>query len=490
MHPKVLKESAHIISEFLSVLFIKSLKSGRLPRDWKSAIVIPLHKKGSTKKTEDFRPVSLTSIICKILESIIRDSIVEHMDKNKLFIEHQHGFRSKRSCVTQLLEVIDDWYEILDDKGCIDVIYLDFQKAFDTVPHRRLLNKMYAYGIRGQLLKWTESFLIGRTQKVRVSNAVSSERNVLSGIPQGSVLGPILFLVFINDLPDVVECSVKLFADDTKIYSAIENHDDCAKIQKDIDNLAAWSDKWLLRFNALKCKCLHEVHVGKNNIKHDYHMKVGDKDILIAEVNEEKDIGVTFDNRMKFDVHIRNIVNKANQRIGIIRRTFDHLDKNMFLMLYKTLVRPILEYATVIWSPWLKKDIVAIEQCQRRATRLVKDLKDKSYGERLKELGIPTLVYRRERTDVLQIFKIMEKFDEVHMKSIKPSHNISTRGHDKKLEKRHHNLKSTKNVFPTRVLSQWNDLPNDCVESKTVNRFKNSLNIAWKQKPNKFEYKF
>lgn len=401
--------------------------------------------------------------------------------------QQQHGFRSKRSCVTQLLEVIDDWYDILDNKGCIDAIYLDFQKAFDTVPHKRLLNKMHSYGIRGNVLSWIESFLSDRTQKVRIFNTISSEANVISGIPQGSVLGPILFLVFINDLPEVVKSSVKLFADDTKIYSAIESSEDCAKIQSDIDSLSAWSDKWLLKFNAAKCK---SMHIGRQNQKHEYHMKVNGQNVKISQVKEEKDIGVTFDENMKFDIHVSNIVNKANQRVGLIRRSFEYMDKEMFLTLYKSLIRPNLEYATVIWSPWLKKDIVAIEQVQRRATRLVSTIQHLSYEQRLLELGLPTLIYRRERTDMIQLFKILNKCDEVYLKSLNYSHNISTRGHDKKLEKRHFNYKSTMNSFVARSVNSWNSLPQECVNSGTVNAFKNILNVAWKHKPNKFEYNF
>jgi len=487
IHPRILKENAEVICDYLSIMFQMSINVGHLPEDWRSAIVVPLHKKGSKKKVENFRPVSLTSIVCKLLESIVRDYIMSHMDSNNLFIIHQHGFRPKHSCVTQLLEVIDEWYEILDEGGNIDTVYLDFQKAFDTVPHRRLMNKLYSYGIRGKVQQWIENFLSNRKQHVKIGNAMSSVAPVISGIPQGSVLGPILFLVFINDMPDAVQSYIKLFADDAKVYRPINAVSDCSYLQEDLDTLSSWSEKWLLKFNPSKCK---SMHIGRHNPSHEYHLKTEDEEFPIAQTSSEKDLGVTFDDRMKFDIHVSNIVKKANQILGLIRRSFEYLDSEMFLMLYKTLIRPHLEYATVIWSPWLKKDIVAIEQVQRRATRLVKELQHLSYDQRLLHLGLPTLIYRRQRSDMIQLFKILNGYDQVHLKSLQRSHNTTTRGHEMKLVKKHHNYKSTMNSFVPRSVTDWNYLPAKCVNSGSVNSFKSTLNEAWKQRQNKFYYDF
>ena len=162
----------------------------------------------------------------------------------------------------------------------------------------------------------------------------------------------------------------------------------------------------------------------------------------------------------------------------------------MFLTLYKSLVRPTLEYATVIWSPWLKKDIVAIEQVQRRATKLVREIAELSYEQRLKHLGLPTLMYRRERQDVIQLFKIMNRYDNVQLNSVKPKEDQSTRGHNQRIEKRHYNYKSSMNSFSARCVNPWNSLPSDTVNSTSVNNFKSNLNDAWKQKPSKFSYEF
>ena len=487
MHPRVLKELSSEISEILATLFNKSITAGYLPSEWKFAIVVPLFKKGSKKKAENYRPVSLTSVICKVLESILRDKIINHMDKNNMFVKHQHGFRSGHSCVTQLLEVTDDWFEILDRGGNIDCIYLDFRKAFDTVPHKRLLNKLSSYGICGQVKMWIESFLSDRQQSVRIGSSFSSISPVTSGIPQGSVLGPVLFLIFINDLPEVVSSIVKLFADDTKIYNEIKSSQDCEQIQSDLNSLSDWTDLWLLRFNASKCK---SMHLGKANINHKYYIKEGDKTINVEQVKMEKDIGVNFDDGLKFSEHIAICVKKANQKLGLVRRTFEYMEKDMFLLLYKSLIRPTLEYASVVWSPRLKKDIVAIENIQRRATKLVKELSSLSYDQRLKSLGIPTLIYRRERSDMIQLFKIMNNLDQADLKSISLAKDSVTRGHEHKLVKRHYKYKSYMNNFTARSVNPWNNLPPKCIRAKDVNNFKSELNVAWKQKSNKFDYNF
>ena len=315
---------------------------------WKKAQVTPLYKKGDKHISANYRPVSLTVIICKLLESFVRDKIMNHMEINDLFTVHQHGFRSKHSCTTQLLEVLEHWSEILEQGGSIDCIYLDFAKAFDTVPHKRLLRKLSAYGIRGNILGWIESFLTNRQQQVRVGSSSSSWVPVKSGIPQGSVLGPTLFLVFINDLPEVVTNIVKLFADDTKIYRPIADQTDAENLQKDVDNLQEWSDTWLIRFNTAKCKVMH---LGKDNPSFQYTMSGNP----IEDVHQEKDLGVTFDKELKFSDHIALKVKKANQILGMIRYTFSCLDRDIFLPLYKTLIRPHLEYASTIWSPIYKK---------------------------------------------------------------------------------------------------------------------------------------
>ena len=321
--------------------------------------------------------------------------------KTKRKLWHQHGFRKGYSCVTQLIEVLEQWTEELDNHNCIDTIYLDFQKAFDTVPHQRLLNKLRGYGIKGPLLNWLENFLIGRKQRVVLNGEESEWTEVTSGIPQGSVLGPILFIIYINDLPDTVKSMVKLLADDTKIYSVVNNEEDQECLQSDINNLMAWSQKWMLTFNKKKCKYMHLGHEPGNTYKME-----GEE---ITRSSEEKDLGINIDDKLKFQSHISIQVKKANQKLGLIRRSFTYMDTEMFLTLFKSLVRPHLEYGSNFWAVIYKKEAISLENVQRRATRLIPELRHLNYSDRLRKLGLPSLQYRRIRSDIVETYIFYEQ---------------------------------------------------------------------------------
>ena len=271
---------------------------------------------------------------------------------------------------------MEDWSQYIEDDESWDTIYLDFAKAFDRVAHERLLKKVSAFGIRGSVLSWVRDFLTGRRQYVSVKGESSSWRDVLSGVPQGSVLGPILFIPYINDLPEVVNSIVKIFADDTKLYIKDSN---CDVIQQDLDALFTWAQLWQLRFNVKKCKTLH---YGRNNESYQYTLNFED----IETASEETDLGVTFQQDLKFSSHIAGKVNKANSTLSLIVRTFDYIEKDSFILLYKALIRPHIEYGNVIWHPFLRKDIESVEKVQKRATKLVPELKDLTYIERLKKI--------------------------------------------------------------------------------------------------------
>ena len=224
----------------LLILFRKSLDEGSLPDDWKHGNITAIHKKGSKAKPCNYRPISITSIICKLFEAIIRDAIVTHMSVNNLFCDQQQGFVPGRSCITQLLTTFEIWTQAIEDGNPVDAIYLDFQKAFDSVPHKRLIRKLAAYGVTGKILRWIETFLTNRKQRVCVEGSLSNWEDVLSGIPQGSVLGPTLFVVFINDMPDEITSLSKMFADDAQVFRQIETSADIATLQNDLDHLTDW----------------------------------------------------------------------------------------------------------------------------------------------------------------------------------------------------------------------------------------------------------
>ena len=252
----LLKEVSSELAPSLSLLFNTSLKEGRIPCAWKAANVVPIFKKGDKHKAENYRPISLTSIICKVAEHIVHSQIMDHLDTHNLLTDCQFGFRKRRSCESQLLLTVHDLATGLRDKQQIDAILLDFSKAFDRVPHERLLLKLNHYGVRGHLLSWIKDFLKGRTQQVVLEGKKSNTSPVTSGVPQGTVLGPLLFLIFINDLPDCVSSSIRLYADDALLYRPINSHDDIESLHRDLANVQEWERKWLMSFNADKCEVL------------------------------------------------------------------------------------------------------------------------------------------------------------------------------------------------------------------------------------------
>ena len=464
--PRVLKELSNELSEPIALLFNKSLEEGKIPSEWKMAEVTAIFKKGCKSEPGNYRPVSLTCVLCKVLESLVRDVVVSHFAVNNLYANCQHGFRERRSCVTQLIEFVDRLTALTEEGEPIDIIYLDFKKAFDSVPHGRLLSKLAAYGITGRVLKWIEDFLSDRVQCVRIGNAKSGKEKVLSGIPQGSILGPILFTIFINDIPEGIESFCHIFADDTKLYNAAKSSD---KLQRDIFKLQEWSVKWNLYFNVTKC---HVMHVGRKNPKYDYEMKILNDVQIINKCNEEKDLGVVFDSNLSFDPHIRKIAAKANQVIGMVRRAFSFVDKDTFLKLYKAFVRPHLEYANVIWAPYLKRQSRLIESVQRRATRILPECEGMSYSQRLKYLKLHSLKGRRMRGDLIQTYKIMNNKDDIDLHSLFILTNPNTRNNEGKLYKKYAGKNIRKFSFSHRVVNSWNNLPTHVKFAKSTNEFK------------------
>ena len=414
-----------------------SLNEGILPSQWLKACITAIHKKGDKGLPENYRPVSITSIICKLMESLVRDRLVEHMSKNNLFSEQQHGFVPLRNCMTNLLTCMEKWSEILENDDTIDVIYTDFAKAFDSVPHQRLLKKLKGMGIIGNTLSWIQGFLSNRSQCVRVEEQCSSWIPVKSGIPQGSVLGPILFVIFINDMPEAVKSMCQLFADDAKLFRNVNLREESniALLQTDIDALTNWSKKWQLPFNVEKCKSLH---IGRNNPYNRYQMAGR----TLEQVEEEKDLGVLVDNQLKFHKQAAVATKKANSRLGLIKKSFALLDKKTLPLLYTSLVRPHLEYGNVVWGPFYKGDRVSIERVQRRATKLVTELKDLPYEERLRHLELPSLQHRRRRGDMIFTYKIMTGKVKMNPSEFFRTSNQANRGHQYKLvkKKRRHDL--------------------------------------------------
>ena len=482
IHPKVLKETADIIANPLTHIFNLSIKEGQLPSQWLDAIVTPIYKKGPRSDPANYRPVSLTCILCKILEKIIVEQILQHLKDNGLMCEEQHGFVPGKSVTTNLLETLNKWSELLMHGHHVDVVYLDYSKAFDTVPHRRLLLQIRSFGIEGLALQWIEAFLSNRRQKVVANEAESGWSDVISGIPQGSVLGPVLFTLFVNDIPPLLKCFTAMYADDTKLHSPVDSDEDYEQLQADIWRIQDWAKEMQMKFHPDKCKIMY---LGKKNPHRDYCLFNDDFSIHMLEETElEKDLGVYIDKNLSFTQHCQQKINTAVKMVNYIKHTFKYIDKEIFTFLYKSLVRPHLEFASCIWSPAQKFNINAIEKVQRRATRLVPEIRELRYEDRLRALNLETLSYRRMRADLLEVYRILSKQHQLDMdchcphcpgKLLLMSTPVqTTRNNSKKLYVqtatgiRHH-------FFSSRVTTWWNQLSEATVNSVNINQFKNHL---------------
>ena len=477
VHPRILKECAEQLSYPIYKLFVRSMSERRIPNDWRDAEVRPIFKKGKKSSPGNYRPVSLTSVLCKLMEGFVRAAMYAHLIDNNLLSPHQFGFCKGRSCLTQLLVTINDWMYNLDKGVPVDAAYLDFRKAFDSVPHKRLLCKLKGYGIDGNLLDWIGDFLSDRTQYVAI-NGVSSDRvRVTSGVPQGSVLGPTLFIYYINDLPTVSESPTNIFADDTKSYNTIESQDDKVKLQKCIDSLVQWSIIWLLGFNSEKCKMMH---LGKNNPHYTYTIKDGDIERIMETTSSEKDLGVYVDPLLEFNEHISKVVKKSRGIASMIFKSISSRTSDILVPLFVALVRPNLEYANPVWCPFKRKFIDHIEKVQRQFTKRIYGLHKLTYSERLMELNLPSLEFRRARGDMIETYKILNNvYDPITTKSLFTVNTASTRTHSFKLHKPRFNTNNFKYFFTNRVVNTWNSLPADVVKAECLNSFKNKLDKYW-----------
>ena len=412
------------------------------------------------------------------MESIVRDVLIDHLTRNELLAKCQHGFISGRSCSTQLLSVLEIWTKMLDEENNIDAVYLDFRKAFDTVPHRRLLIKLGNYGVDGKIAGWIQNFLEDRRQCVVVNGEKSGWTPVSSGIPQGSVLGPALFVSYINDLPEVVHSLIAMFADDAKLFRRIASRADCDLLQQDLDRLEVWSATWLLKFNAAKCKVMR---LGRKSPDYAYNMGQPDSRLQLEETKLERDLGVQVDDQLKFSKHSEIAANKGTSLLAMIRRSYEYLDGPSLVMLFRSLVRPHLEYANVVWAPRQKKDVNMIENVQRRATKLIPDLKDLPYEDRLRRLKLPSLVYRRARGDMIEVYKYLHGIYKVDTSFLPTSEGSITRGHSLKLTKHRSRLQLRQCFFSQRVVDHWNSLTEQIVTAPTLNCFKSRLDKYWRE---------
>lgn len=455
----ILKIASDQIAPVLTKIFQQSYDSGILPNDWKDANIVPIFKKGDKQLPSNYRPVSLTSITCKVMEHIVHSNIMEHFDKNNILCDEQHGFRKKRSCESQLVTTIQGIASKLrTGRDQVDVILLDFAKAFDKVPHQRLLHKLNFYGVRDENLHWVESFLSSRKQRVLLDGKESSQAEVTSGVPQGTVNGPLYFLAFINDLPECTLTDTRLFADDGLLYREIRTDRDAEALQKDLQSLEKWEDEWQMKFHPEKCQVIHICTNASYRRKHKYTLHGH----VLEEVDSAKYLGVHLSNDMAWKTHVNHIAAKASGTLGFLRRNLYNCTKEVRERSYNTFVLPTLQYASAAWDPYLEGDVKHLERVQRRGARFAhNNYRDRTPGcvtKMANDLGWLPLADRRRAHRLEYLFKIRNHEVDLYPGSLLQANDRRTRGRGRI---RQHHTESTVHhqSFYPRTIRDWNQLP-------------------------------
>lgn len=459
-----LKRYAELCSHYLGIVFRKSLETAQLPDDWKIAKVVPIHKSGDDTPC-NYRPISLISTCCKIMEHIILKHLTTFLENNNILTPHQHGFRRNLSTTTQLAEVVHDLALTINNRGQTDIILLDFTKAFDCVSHAKLISKLRAIIGEGPITAWITSFLSQRLQYTVCDQAPSDTVPVTSGVPQGSVLGPLLFLIFINDITCNLDCHIKLFADDCIIYKEIKGPKDHCTLNSSLQKIAEWCNTWQMSINKKKSVCM-TITAKKNPSNFSYVLE----GTVLTKVNQHKYLGVTLTSTLQWDSHIDIITSTALRKLFFLRRRLRLAPWRTKLLAYTTFVRPILEYANVVWFPHTISSRNKIERVQRKAIRFIYNryTRNDSPTNLLLLAGLSTLSDRARVARLKFLHQVLHhrlKIDASKYISLSTSR-LSRRKHSYTLkEYSFHNDTFQYSLFPLAV-KEWNEL--DPTISNTV----------------------
>lgn len=469
---RLLKETAKEITPALSLIFQASTNQGKIPSDWKTAVVAPVFKKGDRGQPSNYRPISLTSICCKIMEHIIHSSVLSHLEKYNILSDEQHGFRKKRSCETQLVLTINDLAKALDAGEQIDSILLDFSKAFDKVPHKRLLMKLDHYGVRNNILSWIQDFLSDRTQTVVLEGKASSTNPVTSGVPQGTVLGPLLFLAYINDMPGYARSQTRLFADDCLMYRKVKTTSDCVQLQEDLDNLIRWEQLWQMQFNPDKCEVLTITKKRKQlNFNYTIHGHI------LQHVDSAKYLGLNISKNLSWNTHVDAVTKKANNTLAFLRRNIGSCPQTAKERAFTTFVRPTIEYAAAIWDPPTQRNINALEMVQRRGARFVMNdyQQTSSVTNMISKLGWEELKMRRARIKTILLFKIVNHLVDIPPEPFLIPTGAITRGHNIRFLLPHTRTITMQYSFFPSAIRTWNTLPQELASMTSLEGFRQAL---------------
>ena len=478
LHPIVLKKCADELIFPLQIIFKRSLTERRLPIGWKKSFVIPIFKKGPRSNPLNYRPISLTSVVCKTMERIVCSQLRHYLECNSLLSSEQFGFRAGRSTMDQLLLAYHFVSKNTDLGGVTDVILFDFSKAFDVVCHDVMIEKLKSIGLKGDLIGWIHSFLQDRQLQVSVKTELSRPRQVDSGVPQGSVLGPLLFLVYIDSVAAQLTSEYKVFADDLKLYACVKYRSGSTPtvptttVQRDIDTLHSRAASWCLKMNPSKCAVLRFTR-SRANVEPPVYF-LGDQQIPFVE--RHADLGVIVSSDLKFHEHIRDVVRKASGLATSFLKSSVCRSPDFMMFLLTTHIRPVIEYCSCLWHTGYLEDLRALENIQRRWTKHIDGLDTLSYGERLQSLKLYSVQGRLMRADLIQCWKIFSGNSPISPDDLfdRPPQE-RTRGHRHKIFPTITHTDVRKRFFSVRCIPAWNALPADVACSSSLANFKKKL---------------
>ncbi len=476
--PKFLKEGAAELAGPLQKLFNCSIAQSVFPNIWKYANVLPLHKKNSKDNVNNYRPISLLSCVSKVFERIVFKHIYNHLRDNFVLSQHQSGFLPGRSTITQLLEVYNSFCQALDNGKEIRVIFLDISKAFDRVWHKGLLHKLKKCGIGGQLLAWFSSYLRDRQQRVVINGNESTWGHIQSGVPQGSVLGPLLFLIYINDLTyEVQNCNVRLFADDTCLFVEVEDRENTSLlINTDLARIADWASRWLVSFSPDKTKSL----VVSNKRDSNMNPSVKFCDAIIKEVRNHVYLGLTFSSNLKWTDHIECIYLKARKRLSLMMPLKHKIDRRSLQTMFFAFVRPCMEYGNIVWGGSYDSDINKLEQINIDGMRLVTGATSHSNIRKLyAETGWLSVRDRIETAMLVMLWKVKNSYVPDYLAELLPRQDS---------DRTNYNLRNNDHIriplvrlelyrrsfFPT-AIKLWNKLTPETRNVDTISQFQRTI---------------
>ena len=475
---RVLKELADVLSLPLCDLFNQSLSIGEFPEQWKRSHVTPIPKSGDLSLVSNYRPIALLRNIDKVFERAVFKHLYNHLLENSILTPYQSGFTPGDSTINQMTFLYDSFCEALDDGKEIRVVFCDISKAFDRVWHRGLLCKLKAAGVTSTALKWFQSYLSHRKQRVVLPGVLSDWKSIKAGVPQGSILGPLLFLVFINDIVSDINSNTRFFADDTTLYIIVENPQSAAIVlNADMQKIDSWADMWLVKFNPSKS----ESFIVSRKLNKPYHPPIYMGNTQIAEVNTHKHLGIILSHDCSWHAHIEYIKEKAWQRINMMRRLKFILDRKSLEIIYLSFIRPVLEYGDTIWENCTEYEKKELDKIQNEAARIVTGATVLvSLQSIYQEVGWESLQDRRLKHKLNLFFKMQHDLTPLYLSSLVPPSISETTRYNLRNADDYTTLNCRTQLYYTSfvpsVIREWNALPGAAKQISTLHSFKVFLN--------------